>query len=277
MKQLLFLLSTMLLILVLAACSSNGTAQETSNKTIKIGFTPGPYSDQFQYGIAPILKEKGYTIETINFSNIIQPNIALGDGSIDANIFQHTAYLENFKKEKHLDLTEILKVPTAPMGIYSDRFDSIDSLEKNKEYTVAIPNDPANIARALRILDDLGWIELKEGYSPIAVSKQDITKYVYTIEFVEMEQAQLPRSLSDVDFALVNGNFILSSGRKLSSNLALEDPPFEYQNLLAVRTEDKDKKFVKDLIEAYHSADFQKFIESNKDYEGFHRPNYFKD
>ncbi len=277
MKQLLFLLSTMLLILVLAACSSNGTAQETSNKTIKIGFTPGPYSDQFQYGIAPILKEKGYTIETINFSNIIQPNIALGDGSIDANIFQHTAYLENFKKEKLLDLTEILKVPTAPMGIYSDRFDSIDSLEKNKEYTVAIPNDPANIARALRILDDLEWIELKEGYSPIAVSKQDITKYVYTIEFVEMEQAQLPRSLSDVDFALVNGNFILSSGRKLSSNLALEDPPFEYQNLLAVRTEDKDKKFVKDLIEAYHSADFQKFIESNKDYEGFHRPDYFKD
>lgn len=88
----------MLLILVLAACNSNGTAQETSNKTIKIGFTPGPYSDQFQYGIAPILKEKGYTIETINFSNIIQPNIALGDGSIDANIFQHTAYLENFKK-----------------------------------------------------------------------------------------------------------------------------------------------------------------------------------
>ncbi|MGE7997850.1 MetQ/NlpA family ABC transporter substrate-binding protein [Lysinibacillus sp. NPDC093190] len=277
MKHFLFLLSTMLLISMLAACNSNGTAQDTSNKTIKIGFTPGPYSDQFQYGIAPILKEKGYTIETIEFSNIIHPNIALGDGSIDANIFQHTAYLENFKKENHLDLTEILKVPTAPMGIYSDRFDSINSLEKNKEYTIAIPNDPANIARALRILDDLGWIELKEGYSPTTVSKQDITKYVYTIEFVEMEQAQLPRSLSDVDFALVNGNFILSSGRKLSSNLALEDPTFEYQNLLAVRTEDKDKKFVKDLIEAYHSADFQKFIESNKDYEGFHRPDYFKD
>jgi len=92
-----------------------------------------------------------------------------------------------------------------------------------------------------------------------------------------MEQAQLPRSLSDVDFTLVNGNFILSSGRKLSSNLALENPTFEYQNLLAVRTEDNDKKFVRDLIEAYHSADFQKFIESNKDYEGFHRPDYFKD
>lgn len=127
MKKFLFLL---LLIFMLGACNSNGTAQETSNKTIKIGFTPGPYSDQFQLGIAPILKEKGYTIETIEFSNIVQPNIALGDGSIDANIFQHTAYLENFKKEKHLDLTEILKVPTAPMGVYSDRFDSIDSLKK---------------------------------------------------------------------------------------------------------------------------------------------------
>ena len=277
-KKTFILLLSMILSLFLVACGSSEESSGNSNeerKTIKIGFTPGPYSDQVKKGIEPILKEKGYKIEYVEFNDIVQPNLSLAEGSLDANIFQHTAYFENFKKENKLDLTEIIKVPTAPMGLYSDKYGHTTDLE-DKEYTVAIPNDPPNIARALRILEEVGWLTLKEDYNPITVSKTDIVDYNLKIKFVEIEQAQLPRSIPDVDYALVNGNFILSSGRLLSSNLALENPPHEYQNLVAVRTEDKDKPFVKDLIEAYESSEFQKVIENDPSFEGFHRPAYFK-
>ncbi len=277
-KKTFTILLSMILSLFLVACGSSEESSGNSNeesKTIKIGFTPGPYSDQVKKGIEPILKEKGYSVELVEFNNGVQPNLSLAAGELDANIFQHTAYFENFKEEHKVDLTEVIKVPTAPMGLYSDKYDSTTDLA-DKEYTVAIPNDPPNIARALRILEEVGWLTLKEDYDPITVSKIDIVDQTVKIKFVEVEQAQLPRSIPDVDFALVNGNYILSSGRLLSSNLQLEKPPHEYQNLVAVRTEDKDKPFVKDLIEAYESPEFQKVIENDPSFEGFHRPAYFK-
>lgn len=160
------------------------------------------------------------------------------------------------------------------MGVYSDKHDSIKEVKDG--FKVAIPNDPPNVARALRILEKIGWVTLKKGYDPITVSKRDIEEQKVNFSFVEVEQAQLPRTLPDVDYALVNGNFILANDRKLSSSLYLEDPPFEYQNLVAVRTEDKDKQFVKDIIKAYKSTEFKKVIESDKNFEGFHRPDYFK-
>lgn len=278
MKKQFVLLLSMILVLFLTACGSSEESSGNSHEKItkiKIGFTPGPYSDQVKKGIEPILKEKGYSVELVEFNNGVQPNLSLAARELDANIFQHTSYFENFKKEHKVDLTEVIKVPTAPMGLYSDKYDSPTDLE-DKEYTVAIPNDPPNIARALRILEEVGWLTLKEDYNPITVSKIDIIDQKVKIKFVEVEQAQLPRSIPDVDFALVNGNYILSSGRSLSSNLKLENPPHEYQNLVAVRTEDKDKQFVKDLIEAYESPEFQQVIESDESFEGFHRPDYFK-
>ncbi|QOK29882.1 hypothetical protein IIE26_27540 (plasmid) [Cytobacillus oceanisediminis] len=274
-KKWLFLFISIFLILVLAGCNSKKQASsESSQKEVVFGFTPGPYSDQVKKGIEPYLKAKGYTIKYVEFNDPTQPNFALAEGSLDANVFQHTAYFENFKKENKLDLTEVIKVPTAPMGIYSDKHNSLDEIKSG--YKIAIPNDPPNVARALRILELAGWVKLKENYDPITVSKRDIVEQKVDFSFVEVEQAQLPRTLPDVDYALVNGNFILASGRKLSSSLQLEDPPFEYQNLVAVRTEDKDKQFVKDIIKAYKSPDFKKIIESDGSFEGFHRPDYFK-
>lgn len=272
---------TLIFALLLTACGSSETSknkdkQNEDSKTIKIGFTPGPYSDQVQKGIEPLLKEKGYEIEIVEFTNGMQPNLALADGELDANIYQHTAYFENFKKENKLDLTEVIKVPTAPMGLYSDKYKSLENLDTSKEYSIAIPNDPPNIARALRILEEIGWIKLKEDYVPLTVSKTDIVEENVKLKYVEVEQPQLARTIQDVDFSLVNGNYILASGRQLSSSLKLENPPHEYQNLIAVRTEDVDKQFVKDLIEAYQSDEFQELIETDPSFEGFHRPEYFK-
>lgn len=276
-KFALFVLSIFAAVL-LAACGSSDVSKPAGSddtKTIRIGFSPGPYSDQVRKGIEPILKEKGYTIEFVEFTNGNEINFALAEGSLDANIFQHTAYFESFIKENKLDLVETIKVPTAPMGIYSDKHKEI-KLDTNTKYKVLIPNDPPNIARALRILDEGGFLTLKSNYDPLTVSLHDIESYKVGIEFVEVEQAQLARLIGDVDYAVVNGNYILASGRKLSDSLLLENPPFEYQNLIAVRTEDKDKPFVKDLTDAYQTEDFQKLIETDPQFEGFWHPPYFK-
>lgn len=276
-NSILFIIMSALFAVLLSACTSGNGSEKASSqekKEIVFGFTPGPYSDQVKKGIEPHLKNKGYSLKYVEISDPNQPNFALAEGSIDVNVFQHTAFFKNFIHENKLELSETIKVPTAPMGLYSDKYDSKDELKDGQK--VAIPNDPANVARALRMLEQIGWLELKKGYDPLTVSKKDIVAQKVKFSFVEVEQAQVPRILPDVDYAVANGYTILVSDRKLSSALYLEDPPFEYQNFVAVRTEDKDKPFVKDIIEAYHSPEFQKAIESNKEFEGFHRPDYFK-
>ncbi len=278
MKKITLFLLSVLTIVLLAACSSSDDSKSASadeTKNIRIGFSPGPYSDQVRKGIEPILKEKGYTIEFVEFTSGNEINFALAEGSLDANIFQHTAYFESFIKEHDLDLVETIKVPTAPMGIYSDKHDAI-KLESGAKYKVLIPNDPPNIARALRILEEGDFVTLKADYDPLTVSLKDIDSYKVDIEFVEVDQAQLARVISDVDYAVVNGNYILASDRKLSDSLLLENPPFEYQNLVAVRTEDKDKDFTKDLTDAYQTEAFQTLIETDPQFEGFWQPPYFK-
>ncbi len=279
MKKIVTILLSIVLLAVLAACgktSSDNKASADDTKTIRIGFTPGPYSDQVRKGIEPILKKQGYTIEYKEFTSGNEVNFALAEGSLDADIYQHTAYFKNFVKENNVDLTETIKVPTAPMGLYSDRYDSLKNLDKNKEYKIAIPNDPPNFARALRLLEQLDFVTLQKDYEPLTVSKHDVKDYHINIKFVEVEQAQLARVISDVDFALVNGNYILAADRSLDDSLLLEDPPFEYQNLIAVRTEDKDKQFVKDLTAAYKTDSFQKLIETDAEFKGFWQPDYFK-
>ncbi|MFJ7511667.1 MetQ/NlpA family ABC transporter substrate-binding protein [Peribacillus simplex] len=272
----LFIIMSLLFVMLLSACNSNGSEKAASEakKEIIFGFTPGPYSDQVKKGIEPYLKNKGYAVKYVEISDPNQPNFALAEGSIDVNVFQHTAFFKNFINENKLELTETIKVPTAPMGLYSDKHGSKDELKDGQK--VAIPNDPANVARALRMLEQIGWLQLKKGYDPLTVSKKDIVDQKVDFSFVEVEQAQVPRILPDVDYAVANGYTILVSDRKLSSAIYLEDPPFEYQNFVAVRTEDKDKQFVKEIIDAYQSPEFQKAIESNKEFEGFHRPDYFK-
>ncbi|MFE4708169.1 MetQ/NlpA family ABC transporter substrate-binding protein [Peribacillus simplex] len=272
----LFIIMSLLFVILLSACNGSGSEKAASEakKEIIFGFTPGPYSDQVKKGIEPYLKNKGYAVKYVEISDPNQPNFALAEGSIDVNVFQHTAFFKNFINENKLELTETIKVPTAPMGLYSDKHGSKDELKDGQK--VAIPNDPANVARALRMLEQIGWLQLKKGYDPLTVSKKDIVDQKVKFSFVEVEQAQVPRILPDVDYAVANGYTILVSDRKLSSALYLEDPPFEYQNFVAVRTEDKDKQFVKEIIDAYQSPEFQKAIESNKEFEGFHRPDYFK-
>ncbi|MFT3956064.1 MAG: MetQ/NlpA family ABC transporter substrate-binding protein [Piscinibacter sp.] len=244
-------------------------AQAQEKKELTIGATAGPYADQVKFGIKPILEKKGYRVKVVEFNDYIQPNFALAQGSLDANAFQHIVYLTKFATENKLALSELLKVPTAPIAIYSKKHKTLDVKEGA---TVALPNDPTNAARALVVLQELGWVKLRDGVDPIRASEKDVAVNLKKVKLVPIEAAQLPRSLDDTDYSFVNGNFALASGLKLTEALALEKTSPTYQNLVAVRTEDKDKPWVKDIAEAYRSREFLAVTETR--FAGFVKTDY---
>ncbi|HBZ05722.1 MAG TPA: hypothetical protein DEP03_04815 [Massilia sp.] len=230
------------------------TAHAKDPKELVIGTSAGPYADQIRFGIKPILEKQGYKIKLVEFNDYVQPNFALAEGALDANVFQHIVYLTRFAEQHKLALSELVKIPTAPIAIYSHKHTSLDAVRPGS--TVALPNDPTNQARALVMLDQLGWVKLKPGIDPIKASEKDIAQNVRQVKLLPLEAAQLPRSLQDADFAFVNGNFALASDLKLRDALRTETISPSYANLVAVRTADKDKPFARDIAAAYRSREF---------------------
>lgn len=266
MKKRYALLATGLLGAALAGCGDSGA--EKNEKAIKIGATSGPYSDMVKKAIQPQLEKKGYEVEIVEFSDYIQPNIALANGDIDANLFQHSIYLKTFADEKKLDLTGLITVPTAPMGLYSSKYKTLDDVPKGAE--VATPNDPTNQARALHILEDAGWIDLKDDADPLTVSEKDIVENPKGIVIKPLEAAQLPRAVDSVDVSAVPGNFALAAKFDLLDALVLEKMDEQYRNLVAIKTADADKALAKDLKAAVESDQFDKVIDAS--FEGFSKP-----
>lgn len=262
-----FLLATLTLALATTLTTS---AFAKDPKELVIGTSAGPYADQVKLGIKPILEKQGYKVKVVEFNDYIQPNFALAEGSLDANAFQHIIYLKKFSTDNKLALSELIKVPTAPIAIYSKKHKSLSEVKEGT--TVALPNDPTNQARALVLLDQLGWIKLKASIDPIRASEKDVADNLKKIKLIPLEAAQLPRSLEDTDFSFVNGNFALASGLKLNEALAREKISANYQNLVAIRTDDKSKPWVKDLEAAYRSKEFLEV--TNKHFVGFSKPDY---
>jgi D-methionine transport system substrate-binding protein len=244
-------------------------AQAQDKKEIVIGATAGPYADQVKLGIKPLLEKKGYKVKVIEFNDYVQPNFALAQGSLDANVFQHIVYLTKFATENKLALSELLKVPTAPIALYSHKH---KDLAVKEGAVVALPNDPTNAARALVVLQELGWVKLRDGVDPIRASEKDVAVNIKKIKLIPLEAAQLPRSLADTDYSFINGNFALASGLKITEALALEKTGPTYQNVVAVRTEDKDKPWVRDIADAYRSREFLAVTE--KQFPGFVKTDY---
>ncbi|WP_341962345.1 MetQ/NlpA family ABC transporter substrate-binding protein [Planococcus maritimus] len=272
MKKLTWILAASAL--ALAACGGEeaDTATEggEASKDIKLGATAGPYSDMLNKAIVPALEEKGYTVETIEFSDYIQPNNALNNGEIDANLFQHTVYLENFETENNMDLSALVTVPTAPMGLYSNEFDSIDGIQEGA--TIAIPNDPVNGARALLILQDQGLVELDPEAEVLKVSERDVTENPKNLVFQPIEAGQLPRAVEGTDLSAVPGNFALAADMDLLDALALEDMPDQYRNVVAVSADNEDSELAADLIEIVESEEFEAVID--EEFVGFGKPEW---
>ncbi|KQV86273.1 hypothetical protein ASD15_29840 [Massilia sp. Root351] len=254
----------------LAAGLASAPANARDPKEVVIGTSAGPYADQIKLGIKPILEKQGYKVKLVEFNDYIQPNFALAEGSLDANVFQHIIYLKKFASEHKLALSELVTIPTAPIAIYSKKHKTLNDAREGT--TVALPNDPANQARALVLLDQLGWIKLRSGTDPIRASEKDIATNNKKIRLVPLEAAQLPRSLQDTDYSFVNGNYALASGLKLKEALVTEKISPNYINLVAVRTADKDKQFAKDLEAAYRSREF--LAVTNKHFADYSKTDY---
>jgi D-methionine transport system substrate-binding protein len=241
------------LALPLSLAPSHSALAREANEVV-IGTSAGPYADQVRFGIKPLLERQGYKVKVVEFSDYIQPNFALAEGSLDANVFQHSIYLKKFSTDHKLALSELVTIPTAPIAIYSRRHKSLQ--EAGKGSTVALPNDPTNQARALVMLEQLGWIKLRPNTDPLKASERDIATNFRGVRLLPLEAAQLPRSLEDADYAFVNGNYALASGLKLTDALRTEAISRNYVNLVAVKTSDRDKPFARDLAAAYRSREF---------------------
>ncbi|WP_446029273.1 MetQ/NlpA family ABC transporter substrate-binding protein [Lelliottia amnigena] len=257
----------------LLVCGMQAAYANSDPHTIVFGVAPGPYGDMVKQAIAPSLKEKGYKVVVREFSDYVQPNMALSNGSIDANLFQHSLYFNKFTADKGLKLTKLLTVPTAGMGFYSRQVKSLDELKKGD--IVTLSNDPTNLARGLRFLQSLNLITIKDNIDPTKASERDIASNPKGLVFKPLEAAQLPRTLDSVTAALVNGNFAIAAGLDLSSALAQEHLDENLKNIIAVRTEDADKPFAKDIVAVVQSPAYRAVIDDPKNvYTAFQKPDW---
>lgn len=272
---------TLLLTGVLAAsfigcgnnASDNGGKSEGNSKNITVGVCPGPYGDMVKEVFTPLLEKKGYKVEVKEFSDYIQPDQALNNGEIDANLMQHTEYLNKFSADNNLKISAVKTVPTLGMGVFSDKYDSLDKIPDGAK--IAVPNDASNLARALNVLSVNNIIKLKDNVDATKASKLDIAENPKNIEFVEVEGAQLVRTLESTDAALVPGNYAYAANLDYSKALAVEPLTENYKNVVAVKTEDLDKDLGKDFKEIIESDDFKKAIESSK-FKDFSKPEWWK-
>lgn len=268
---------TSLAALTLVACAApqstqttSTTAAKTEDKKLVIGATSGPYADMVKKAIKPGLEAKGYTVEVKEFTDYVQPNNALAAGELNANLFQHIIYMENFAKKNNLELSALVQVPTAPMGIYSNKYASLSEVPEGAE--LSLPGDATNAARAYNILGKEGILALNEGADPLTISQKDIKENTKKLVFKEIEAAGLPRAVESSDIAAVPGNFALAAKMDLTKALVLEKMDDNYRNRVVVNTKDKDAQFAKDIIEVVQSSEFEKVIDT--EFKGFDKPSY---
>lgn len=274
MKKFIGILLTAALAFGAVGCGStttNETADEATTTTaegttIVVGASPSPHAEILK-AAQPLLAEKGITLEIKEFTDYVQPNLALNTGDLDANYFQHQPYLDQFNADNDMDLVALGAVHYEPMGIFAGNSSDLAALPDGAK--VGVPNDATNEARALLLLESNGLIKLKED-AGVAATKLDIVENPHNLEIVEMEAAQLPLSLGSLDIAVINGNYALSGGLSISDALAIEEADSlaaeTYQNVVAVRNGDETRPELQTLIEVLNSQEIADYI--NETFEG---------
>ncbi|MGH8784405.1 MAG: MetQ/NlpA family ABC transporter substrate-binding protein [Cupriavidus necator] len=239
-----------------ATLATGAGAQE---KPIKIGVTGGPHA-QIMEQVKKVAAKDGLNIQVVEFSDYIQPNAALAAGDLDANSYQHLPYLEAQIKDRGYKFSHIAYTVTFPMGVYSKKIKSLDQLKQGAR--VGVPNDPTNGGRGLLLLQSKGVIKLKPN-AGLKATPLDIVENPKKIRIVELDAAQLPRSLDDLDAAAINGNYAESAGLSpVKDAIAIEGPKGPYANLIAIREADKSKPWVAKLVKAYHSPEIKQYVTS---------------
>ena len=248
MKQTLLALSLAL------AATSFGIANAG---VLKVGATPVPHAEILEH-IKPALEQKGVKLELTEFNDYVQPNLAVSDGELDANFFQHKPYLDVFVKDHGSDLVSVAGIHIEPMGIYSEDLKSLADLKDGA--SVGIPNDPTNGGRALLLLVQAGLIKVSDP-TDVTVTVLDVTENPKNLKFQELEAAQLPRALPDVDFAVINTNYAMPAGlNPLKDALFIEDADSPYVNILVANSKSAKNPDLKVLIDELSSEETAKFI-----------------
>lgn len=263
-KSILSVILAGVLALGLVGCGNSsantGNSNSKEDKIIKVGVTPVPHKEILDAAI-PLLEKEGYKVEVTEFNDYVQPNTALSDGDLDANYFQTLPYLDEQTKSRGLDLVSVGQIHLEPMGLYSNKIKSLDAIPNGA--TIAIPNDGSNESRALRVLANAGLIKINDGES---ITPKDITENPKNLKFSELEAASIPRSLDDVDAAVINGNYALGAGFNPSKDaLTIEDKNSEaakpYGNAIVVKKGNENSEKIQALKKALTSDEVKKFIE----------------
>lgn len=250
--------------LIIAGCGKSEANSSEEKTTIKVGTSPGPYSELFLKAVKPILEEKGYKIENVEFSDLLQADTALSEGSVDLNVDQHTAYMKNFNENKKANLASLTPIPTVPAGIFPGKKTSLNNIAKGD--SIGIPNDASNAARAYALLQKAKLIKLKDGIELIKATSQDIIENPYNLKIIEMNSAQIPRALQDLDYGVVPGSIVYASKMDPSRKLLSEDVLKHLELVAVVDKSNKDEKWAKAISDAYQSDEFKSYLEKhNKD------------
>jgi len=249
------------------AATNSGSKDSKNDKVIKIGVTPKPHKEIVDIA-KPLLEKEGYTVEITEFNDYVQPNTAVSEGSLDANFFQHMPYLKGQNESKGFKLVSVGAVHLEPMGLYSKKIKSLDELKD--EATIAIPNDPSNEARALKLLAGKGIIKIKDGE---LVTPKDITAdgNPKKLKFTELEAAAVPRAIDDVDAAVINGNYAIEAKFNPTKDaIVIEDKNSDaakpYANIVVVKEGNEKQEKIQALVKAMTSPEVKAFIE--KEYNG---------
>ena len=270
MKKIIAVLSVLTLVgATLVGC----TAKDGADKTIVVGASSTPHAQILEQA-RPILEDAGYELKIVEYADYVQPNLALDSGDLDANYFQHQPYLDQFNAENKTELVGAATIHYEPFGIYPGKTATLDALADGAQ--IAVPNDATNEARALLLLEAQGLITLTEGVG-LNATKNDIAENPKNLEIVEIEAAQLARSLQDVDMAVINGNYAIEAGLNVATDaIAFEDKDSiaaeTYGNIIAVKSGDEDREDIKALIEALQSETVKQFIIDN--YQGAVVPSF---
>jgi D-methionine transport system substrate-binding protein len=222
---------------------------------IKVGVTAGPHAFIMQE-VKKLGEKTGLEIEIVEFNDFVLPNSALAAGDIDANSYQHKPFLEQQIKDRGYNLVSVSETILLPIGLYSKSYENMNRVEKSK---IAIPNDPTNGSRALILLQGAGLIKLSNNSNPTIL---DISDNPLNLQILEVDAPQIPRILEDVDYGIVNTDWILQAGMDPKSALLIESVESNpYTNVIVVRSEDVDKAEIRKLIELYRSVEIRNFIE----------------
>lgn len=247
--------------------NSTGSAAESSassdDKVITIGASVTPHAVILNH-LADQFEKEGYELKVVEFTDFVQPNNALEAGDLDANYFQHQPYLDNFNEENGTDIVSVGANLYIPMAIFSEKLTNLDSIPDGA--TIAVPNDTTNEARALLLLQENGFIKLKDGVD-IKATVMDIEDNPHNLEFVEMDAAQIPRAIKDTDLAIVNGNYALDAGLNLDDALLIESSDSTtaqtYANVIAVRAGEENTEKTKVIVKILTSDETKQYIQDS--------------